>query len=153
MHRVGLPRDSSGRSNATMGVLALPSHRSAIWQKRNGWRSYTRYQKRELAKIRQRFAFASQLVLLPTLAYVLAIFCRRRHQARRPPLVKIRPGSPAPKIGPGTTCAMCVERDLLIRKLFTAGLDATTVNASAFSSTGALLMSVWSSGRRTSPRR
>ena len=29
----------------------------------------------------------------------------------------------------------CVERDLLIRKLFTAGLDATTVNASAFSST------------------
>ena len=30
----------------------------------------------------------------------------------------------------------CVERDLLIRKLFTAGLDATTVNASAFSSYG-----------------
>jgi cellulose synthase (UDP-forming) len=42
----------------------------------------------------------------------------------------------------------CVERDLLIRKLFTAGLDATTVNASALSSTGALLMSVWSTGRR-----
>ena len=42
----------------------------------------------------------------------------------------------------------CVERDLLIRKLFTTGLDATTVNASAFSSTGALLMSVWSTGRR-----
>jgi cellulose synthase (UDP-forming) len=42
----------------------------------------------------------------------------------------------------------CVERDLLIRKLFTAGLDATTVNASAFSSTGALLMSVWSKRRR-----
>jgi cellulose synthase (UDP-forming) len=42
----------------------------------------------------------------------------------------------------------CVERDLLIRKLFTAGRDATTVNASAFSSTGALLMSVWSPGRR-----
>jgi cellulose synthase (UDP-forming) len=41
-----------------------------------------------------------------------------------------------------------VERDLLIRKLFTAGLDATTVDASAFSSTGALLMSVWSTGRR-----
>ena len=42
----------------------------------------------------------------------------------------------------------CVERDLLIRKLFTTGLNATTVNASAFSSTGALLMSVWSTGRR-----
>jgi cellulose synthase (UDP-forming) len=41
-----------------------------------------------------------------------------------------------------------LERDLLIRKLFTGGLDATTVNASAFSSTGALLMSIWSSGRR-----
>ena len=41
-----------------------------------------------------------------------------------------------------------VERDLLIRKLFTDGLDATTVNASAFSSTRALLMSIWSTGRR-----
>jgi cellulose synthase (UDP-forming) len=37
-----------------------------------------------------------------------------------------------------------VERDLMIRKLFTAGLDATTVNASALSSIGAMLMSVWS---------
>jgi cellulose synthase (UDP-forming) len=41
-----------------------------------------------------------------------------------------------------------LERDLLIRKLFTAGLNATTVNASAFSSTGALLMSIWATGRR-----
>src|SRR5205823_4031540 len=31
-----------------------------------------------------------------------AIFCRRRHQPRRPPLAKIRPGSPAPAMGPGT---------------------------------------------------
>jgi hypothetical protein len=31
-----------------------------------------------------------------------AIFRRRRHQPRRPPLAKIRPGSPAPAIGPGT---------------------------------------------------
>ena len=46
----------------------------------------------------------------------------------------------------------CVERDLLIRKLFTAGLDATAVNASAFSSTGALLMSIWSVGT-SRPRR
>ncbi len=37
----------------------------------------------------------------------------------------------------------CDERDLLIRKLFTAGLDATTVNASALSSTGAMLRSIW----------
>jgi cellulose synthase (UDP-forming) len=42
----------------------------------------------------------------------------------------------------------CVERDLLIRKLFTAGLDATTVNASAFSSLGAMLMSIWSARGR-----
>ncbi len=40
----------------------------------------------------------------------------------------------------------CVERDLLIRKLFTAGLDATAASASAFSSTVALLMSIWSVG-------
>jgi hypothetical protein len=32
-----------------------------------------------------------------------AIFCRRRHQARRPPLAKIRPGTPAPTLGPGTS--------------------------------------------------
>jgi cellulose synthase (UDP-forming) len=42
----------------------------------------------------------------------------------------------------------CVERDLLIRKLFTAGLDATTVTATALSSTGAMLMSIWSAGNR-----
>ncbi len=42
----------------------------------------------------------------------------------------------------------CVERDLLIRKLFTAGLDATTVTASALSSTGAMLMSIWLAGGR-----
>src|ERR1700682_2710399 len=44
----------------------------------------------------------------------------------------------------------CVERDLLIRKLFTSGLDATTVTASALSSTGAMLMSIWSAGGRRS---
>jgi len=33
---------------------------------------------------------------------IQAIFCRRRHQPRRPPLAKIRPGSPAPAMGPGT---------------------------------------------------
>jgi hypothetical protein len=31
-----------------------------------------------------------------------ATFCRRRHHARRPPLAKIRPGRPAPAMGPGT---------------------------------------------------
>src|SRR5215469_15631950 len=31
------------------------------------------------------------------------LFCRRRHQPRRPPLAKIRPGSPAPAMGTGTT--------------------------------------------------
>jgi hypothetical protein len=31
-----------------------------------------------------------------------AVFRRRRHQARRPPPAKIRPGSPAPAMGPGT---------------------------------------------------
>ena len=42
-----------------------------------------------------------------------------------------------------------VERDLLIRKLFTSGLDATTVTASALSSTRAMLMSIWlAAGKR-----
>jgi cellulose synthase (UDP-forming) len=36
-----------------------------------------------------------------------------------------------------------VERDLLIRKLFTAGLDTTNVNTSAVSSTSAILKSIW----------
>jgi cellulose synthase (UDP-forming) len=44
-----------------------------------------------------------------------------------------------------------VERDLLIRKLFTAGLDATAVEASAWSSFGAMLASIWST-RTTRPR-
>jgi hypothetical protein len=30
-----------------------------------------------------------------------AVFCRRRHQPRRPPIAKIRPGMPAPTMGPG----------------------------------------------------
>ena len=33
---------------------------------------------------------------------VQAVFSRRRHQPRRPPLAKISPGSPAPTTGPGT---------------------------------------------------
>jgi cellulose synthase (UDP-forming) len=36
-----------------------------------------------------------------------------------------------------------VERDLLIRKLFTAGRDTTNVSASAWSVTGAMLKSIW----------
>src|SRR5262249_1634225 len=32
-----------------------------------------------------------------------SVFFRRRHQARKPPQAKIRPGSPAPAIGPGKT--------------------------------------------------
>ena len=39
-----------------------------------------------------------------------------------------------------------LERELLVRKLFTAGLDATTVNASALSTTSAMLMSIWATG-------
>ena len=31
-----------------------------------------------------------------------SVFCRRRHQPRRPVPARIRPGSPAPTMGPGT---------------------------------------------------
>jgi hypothetical protein len=37
----------------------------------------------------------------------LAILRRRRHQLRRPPRAKIKPGSPAPAIGPGTAAMLC----------------------------------------------
>jgi hypothetical protein len=36
-----------------------------------------------------------------------AIFCRRRHQPRRPKLANIRPGRPAPAMGPGTADVGC----------------------------------------------
>jgi cellulose synthase (UDP-forming) len=36
-----------------------------------------------------------------------------------------------------------VERDLLVRKMFTGGRDRTNVNASASSATGAMLKSIW----------
>jgi hypothetical protein len=39
-----------------------------------------------------------------------ATFCRRRHQPRRPPLAKIRPGRPAPTMGPGTLGAGLMVR-------------------------------------------
>ena len=39
--------------------------------------------------------------------------CRRRHQQRRPPLAKIRPGRPAPAMGPGTAAE--VPKYLFIR--------------------------------------
>src|SRR6266403_2377460 len=38
---------------------------------------------------------------------IQAIFCRRRHQPRRPPPAKIRPGRPAPTMGPGTGDTTC----------------------------------------------
>ena len=37
-----------------------------------------------------------------SLSEAQAIFFLRRHQPRRPPLAKIRPGRPAPTMGPGT---------------------------------------------------
>ena len=37
-----------------------------------------------------------------------------------------------------------VERDLLIRKLFTSGLDTTSVSVSTWSATIAMLKSIWS---------
>ncbi len=40
--------------------------------------------------------------------------------------------------------AESVERDLLIRKLFTSGLDTTSVNVSTWSATIAMLKSIWS---------
>src|SRR5215831_14579226 len=41
--------------------------------------------------------------------YPASVFCRRRHQPRRPPLAKITPGSPAPAMGPGTPAIRCTS--------------------------------------------
>ena len=43
-----------------------------------------------------------------------AVFCRRRHHARRPPLTKIRPGSPAPAMCPRSAIlnAAAAQREL-----------------------------------------
>jgi hypothetical protein len=38
-----------------------------------------------------------------------AVFRRFRHQPRNPPLAKIRPGSPAPAMGPGTAAGVKVS--------------------------------------------
>src|SRR5262245_20846191 len=38
-----------------------------------------------------------------------AIFCRRRHQPSRPPPARIRPGRPAPAMGPGTGPKYCSQ--------------------------------------------
>jgi hypothetical protein len=60
---------------------------------------------------------------------VQPIFCRRRHQARRPTLAKIRPGSPAPAMGPGTAAGL----------LPTPGLN-TRLKAPAFGNDGSIVM-------------
>src|SRR5262249_9045215 len=48
---------------------------------------------------RQSLAAANDVGVLP---YIQALFCRRRRQPRRPPIAKIKPGNPAPAMGPGT---------------------------------------------------
>jgi hypothetical protein len=45
-----------------------------------------------------------------------AIFCRRRHQPRRPLLAKIRPGIPAPTIGPGTAAGVAGAENAFSKK-------------------------------------
>ena len=48
-----------------------------------------------------RFAQPPKCELVHTLPFQ-AIFFRSRHQPRRPPLAKIKPGSPVPTLGMGT---------------------------------------------------
>jgi len=48
---------------------------------------------------------------LPATCPDQTVRCRRRHQPRRPPLAKIKPGRPAPAIGPGTGIGSPAEID------------------------------------------
>src|SRR5215831_1100634 len=62
-----------------------------------------------------------------------AIFFRRRHQPRRPPPTRIRPGSPAPTRGPGTGTFTNVRKSSaapLGVKLFIGGTFAGLVKKS-----------------------
>jgi hypothetical protein len=52
--------------------------------------------------LQQRIADCRKKEVYGLRANIQAIFRRRRHQPRRPPLAKIRPGRPAPAMGPGT---------------------------------------------------
>ena len=54
-----------------------------------------------------RSALGSQAITSINGRDVQAIFRRRRHQPRRPPLPKIRPGSPAPTMGAGKYPPRC----------------------------------------------
>ena len=46
-------------------------------------------------------------------------------------------------LGVQFSLAPTVERDLLIRKMFTAGRDTASIGASSWSATGAMLKSIW----------
>src|SRR5262245_65892607 len=52
-------------------------------------------------RARQSFTAANDMCGL-CLPEAQSIACRRRHQPRRPPPAKMRPGRPAPAMGPGT---------------------------------------------------
>jgi hypothetical protein len=53
-------------------------------------------------RVYREFAFLKSMPHALVAPNSQAIFCRRRHQAKRPPLARIRPGNPAPAMGPGT---------------------------------------------------
>jgi len=56
-----------------------------------------------------------------------AYWCRRRHQPRRPPLAKIRPGRPAPAMGPGTADGRRSGKLEIKKKLCTGLWSAITM--------------------------
>jgi len=60
--------------------------------------------------------------------YAQAVRCRRRHQPRRPPLAKIRPGRPAPAIGPGTLEKFLVNATPHARASAALSFDFIAVN-------------------------
>ena len=67
---------------------------------------------------------------------VQALFFRRRHQPRKPPPAKIRPGSPAPAIGPGTAAAATVT--VKVGEMFAAAAQDDDAPASQFGGLGEL---------------
>src|SRR5215470_2123463 len=61
-----------------------------------------------------------------------AIFFRRRHQARRPPQAKIRPGRPAPAMGPGTVAGTVERANVRIGHAGSAGTRKSSSSMGGF---------------------
>jgi hypothetical protein len=87
-------------ARATVGSFGAIGARTAInpFNHPTSWRSTNEFQiSPQIVRLGVRIVPEAQ-----------ASFCRRRHHPRRPPPANIRPGNPAPAMGPGTATGSAV---------------------------------------------